>query len=127
MKDYVADIQWSPVHPALFVAGDGTGTLYFWDISRSIETPIHIMKLPLQEVVDALSNQESQVAKDKNENKSSAIDKKASETENTVHNEVAITAMKWSFDGRKLAVSTANGDILICTGKENLPYCNCLI
>lgn len=37
--DYVYDVQWSPIHPALFVSADGTGQLNFWNLNADIEVP----------------------------------------------------------------------------------------
>jgi len=38
-RDYVLDVQWSPVHPALFAMGDGTGRLDIWNISGDSDVP----------------------------------------------------------------------------------------
>jgi len=38
-RDYVFDVQWSPVHPALFAMGDGTGRLDIWNISGDSDVP----------------------------------------------------------------------------------------
>eukprot|EP00755_Sulcionema_specki_P034102 Sspe_Gene.20886::Locus_7715_Transcript_1_1_Confidence_1.000_Length_2114::g.20886::m.20886/K10415/DYNC1I, DNCI; dynein intermediate chain, cytosolic len=38
--DYVYDAKWSPVHPAVFAAVDGSGTLSLWHLTDSMETPI---------------------------------------------------------------------------------------
>jgi len=38
-KDYVFDAQWSPVHPALFAMGDGTGRLDVWNVNKDTELP----------------------------------------------------------------------------------------
>lgn len=35
--DYVYDVAWSPVHPALFAAVDGTGRLDLWDLNSDTE------------------------------------------------------------------------------------------
>jgi len=37
--DYVYDVAWSPVHPALFAAVDGTGRLDLWDLNADTEVP----------------------------------------------------------------------------------------
>lgn len=39
-RDYVFDVQWSPVHPALFAMGDGGGRLDLWNINRDTDVPI---------------------------------------------------------------------------------------
>jgi dynein intermediate chain len=45
-NDYVLDVKWSPVHPALFVTVNGEGRIDFWNINHDSEVPI------LTEVVD---------------------------------------------------------------------------
>lgn len=37
--DYVYDVAWSPVHPALFATVDGTGRLDLWDLNQDTEVP----------------------------------------------------------------------------------------
>ena len=38
--DYVYDVKWSPVHPAVFASADGAGCLSVWNLLESMETPI---------------------------------------------------------------------------------------
>ena len=38
--DYVYDVKWSPVHPAVFASVDGAGNLAVWNLIESMETPI---------------------------------------------------------------------------------------
>jgi len=37
--DYVCDVRWSPVHPAVFAAVDGTGRLDVWNLNTDTEVP----------------------------------------------------------------------------------------
>lgn len=37
--DYVYDVQWSPIHPALFASVDGTGRLDLWNLNNDTEVP----------------------------------------------------------------------------------------
>jgi len=37
--DYVCDVCWSPVHPAVFAAVDGTGRLDVWNLNSDTEVP----------------------------------------------------------------------------------------
>ncbi|KAK3511916.1 hypothetical protein QTP70_027602, partial [Hemibagrus guttatus] len=37
--DYVYDVMWSPVHPALFAAVDGMGRLDLWNLNNDTEVP----------------------------------------------------------------------------------------
>lgn len=36
-NDYLFDVAWSPVHPALFACVDGAGRLDIWNMNKSIE------------------------------------------------------------------------------------------
>lgn len=38
-SDYVYDVQWSPVNPALFSTVDGTGRLDLWNLINDSEVP----------------------------------------------------------------------------------------
>jgi WD40 repeat protein len=38
-SDYVYDVQWSPVNPALFACADGTGRLDLWNLINDAEVP----------------------------------------------------------------------------------------
>lgn len=35
--DYVYDVEWSPIHPAMFAAVDGTGRLDLWNLNNDTE------------------------------------------------------------------------------------------
>lgn len=35
--DYVYDVMWSPVHPAMFAAVDGMGRLDLWNLNNDTE------------------------------------------------------------------------------------------
>ena len=39
-REYVYDVQWSPLHPGLFCYVDGAGMLHLWNINRDTEEPI---------------------------------------------------------------------------------------
>ena len=43
--DYVYDVQWSPLHPALFAAVDGTGTIALWNLAEDMEVPANTLKV----------------------------------------------------------------------------------
>ena len=38
--DYVYDVEWSPVHPALFGCVDGLGKLDIWNINADLEVGV---------------------------------------------------------------------------------------
>ncbi len=45
-NDYVYDIRWSPVHPALFCTADGSGKLSIWNVnSADTEVPVAGIKV----------------------------------------------------------------------------------
>ena len=35
--DYIMDVGWSPIHPALFASADLTGKLSFWNLNTDTE------------------------------------------------------------------------------------------
>jgi len=41
--DYVYDVEWSPINPALFAAVDGTGKLDLWNLNNDTEVKIKNM------------------------------------------------------------------------------------
>ena len=43
-SDYVYDVQWSPIHPALFASVDGDGRLDLWNLNN--ETEVTYMYIP---------------------------------------------------------------------------------
>ncbi|XP_035918819.1 cytoplasmic dynein 1 intermediate chain isoform X11 [Anopheles stephensi] len=38
-SDYVTDVAWSPIHPALFAGVDGSGRLDLWNLNQDTEVP----------------------------------------------------------------------------------------
>ncbi|XP_052804393.1 cytoplasmic dynein 1 intermediate chain 1-like isoform X3 [Mya arenaria] len=38
-SDYVYDVQWSPIHPAVFASVDGMGRLDLWNLNQDTEVP----------------------------------------------------------------------------------------
>jgi dynein intermediate chain, cytosolic len=38
--DYMSDVKWSPMHPTLFATASSNGTIGFWNLASSFETPI---------------------------------------------------------------------------------------
>ncbi|DAZ96092.1 TPA: hypothetical protein N0F65_000640 [Lagenidium giganteum] len=39
-NEYVCDVRWSSVHPALFAVVDGSGVVSLWNICRDVEVPV---------------------------------------------------------------------------------------
>lgn len=46
-KSFIADVQWSPVHPAVFVVGslDHDGELQLWNLNTNSEKPVMVQKI----------------------------------------------------------------------------------
>lgn len=38
-SEYICDVRWSSVHPALFAVADGSGTISIWNILKDVEVP----------------------------------------------------------------------------------------
>ncbi|KAF4324371.1 hypothetical protein BBO99_00001901 [Phytophthora kernoviae] len=38
-SEYICDVRWSSVHPALFAVADGSGTVSIWNILKDVEVP----------------------------------------------------------------------------------------
>jgi dynein intermediate chain len=86
-QEYVYDVQWSPVHPAVFASVDGDGIIDIWDINRDKEGPVAHKKA-------FESTSSNSVYKDQDENR-------------------PISCLKWSLDGRKIAIGDAEGFVSI--------------
>ncbi|KAK5971000.1 Sperm-specific dynein intermediate chain 1 [Trichostrongylus colubriformis] len=44
-NDYVFDVAWSPVHPAVFTSIDAEGNLFLWNLNEDIEGPVARMNI----------------------------------------------------------------------------------
>eukprot|EP00694_Reclinomonas_americana_P002475 EC788001.1.p1 GENE.EC788001.1~~EC788001.1.p1 ORF type:complete len:143 (+),score=38.79 EC788001.1:51-431(+) len=76
-QDYVYDARWSPVHPGVFAAGDGTGTLTLWNLNEDTEVPYASIQI----------------------------------------GDKALNRLRWSHDGRRLAVGDSQGVVTGAGGK----------
>jgi len=47
-EDYVYDVKWNPVHPAVFASVDGEGHVDLWNLNQSIESPVMRCENPHQ-------------------------------------------------------------------------------
>ena len=88
-------MQWSPVHPSLFAAVDGDGYIDVWDINKDVEAPIARKK-----VYEASANQ---IAGQRDFDESSAL-----------------SCLKWSHDGRRIAIGDQNGFVSIWQADKEL-------
>ena len=85
-QEYVYDVQWSPVHPSIFGSVDGDGYIDIWDINRDTEAPIARKK--------AFEQGSGAGYRDVQENR-------------------ALSCLKWSLDGRKIAIGDQDGYVSI--------------
>lgn len=85
-QEYVYDVQWSPVHPSVFACVDGDGYIDVWDINRDYESPIAHKK--------AFETVTSSSYKDFDDSR-------------------ALSCVKWSRDGRRIAIGDSEGYITI--------------
>ncbi|VDP83538.1 unnamed protein product [Echinostoma caproni] len=88
--DYVYDVNWSPVHPAVFAAVDGTGRLDIWDINQDVEVPC------ARTVIGS-----------------------AGATENT-NNGTALNKCRWNVSGTHVAAGDNHGHVTVCAVHESL-------
>jgi len=44
-RDYVFDVQWSPVHPSVFASGDGSGKLDVWNLTVDTDVPTYSLQV----------------------------------------------------------------------------------
>jgi len=78
--DYMSDVQWSPMNPALFATATSNGTVGLWDLASSLEEPLTGSDgILVEPEADAGS--------------SSAR---------------GLNRLKWSSDGRRMAVAAAD-------------------
>jgi dynein intermediate chain len=102
-KDYVYDVQWSPVHPAMFASCDGTGRVDIWDLSADTEVPVHTVRVTAATITPASSPT----------NVSSPTTSTPSDSEREEKEGPACSRLRWSDDGLSLAVGTSSGHVVI--------------
>ncbi|KAH8862907.1 Cytoplasmic dynein 1 intermediate chain 2 [Schistosoma japonicum] len=95
-SDYVYDVCWSPVHPAVFSAVDGTGNLDVWDMNQDAEIPVTRRKLGLSSNVDTSTSSSSGLVG------------------------VALNKCRWNTVGTHIAVGDDTGRVTICSVHESL-------
>ncbi|CAH8625956.1 unnamed protein product [Schistosoma guineensis] len=95
-SDYVYDVCWSPIHPAVFSAVDGTGNLDIWDMNQDAEIPVARRKLGLSSNVDTSSSSSSGLVG------------------------VALNKCRWNIAGTHVAVGDDTGRVTVCNVHESL-------
>ncbi|XP_070537114.1 cytoplasmic dynein 1 intermediate chain 2-like isoform X2 [Ptychodera flava] len=53
-SDYVYDVKWSPIHPALFACVDGMGRLDLWNLNNDTEVPTAGIVLDTQPAINRI-------------------------------------------------------------------------
>nr|CAH8857917.1 unnamed protein product [Trichobilharzia regenti] len=103
-SDYVYDVSWSPVHPAVFASGDGTGYISVWNVNQEPEVPVARRML--------LSSSNIGVPSTSLSSSISAVDV------------VSINKCRWHTSGSYLAAGDDIGRVSICNVHESLSQPN---
>ncbi|VEL34133.1 unnamed protein product, partial [Protopolystoma xenopodis] len=99
--EYVYDVQWSPVHPALFAAVDGSGHLDIWNLNQDVEVP----------VVRRLLGEQSGAC--------ASVVHPAS-IYGSVQAGSALNRCRWDVNGQFLAAGDRQGRVTVCSVHESL-------
>ncbi|CAH8868151.1 unnamed protein product [Trichobilharzia szidati] len=102
-SDYVYDVSWSPVHPAVFATGDGTGYISVWNVNQEPEVPVARRML--------MSSSNIGVPPTTLTSSSSSI---------SASDVVAINKCRWHTSGSYLAAGDDIGRVSICNVHESL-------
>lgn len=95
--DYICDVQWSPVHPGLFVTITSSGRLCLWNLCKSTTEPVDIMCVIKDE-------QESSAASASGGSIKGAV--------SAVGNiPVALNKAVWSKDGQNVLIGDSVGKV----------------
>jgi dynein intermediate chain len=124
----VYDVQWSPVHPALFAACDGTGRVDIWDLSSDTEVPVHTLRVTAANITVASSptNASSASANGSNSTSSTPVGTPQSSAsllsgdDREEKEGPACSRLRWSDDGLSLAVGTSSGHVIVFAIHESL-------
>lgn len=95
--DYVSDVQWSPVHPAVFVTLTSTGKLNLWNLAKSVTEPVDSITVIAEEDANSLSG------------KLAATSIKTTLGGSHSSNPVALNKAMWAQDGLSLYVGDSAG------------------
>ena len=86
-QEYVYDVQWSPVHPSVWASVDGDGYVDVWDINKDTESPLA--------------------------HKHAFESSSSGNTAYREYDEKALSCLKWSRDGRRIALGDSEGYVSI--------------
>ena len=98
------DVQWSPIHPALFAAVDGTGRLDLWNLNN--DTEVHIWT-----VLFRFNARETHVLLPPNLHHFAPLQVPTAST----HSEsmTSLNRLRWTHSGHQIAVGDDDGHVFI--------------
>uniref|UniRef100_A0A095B0F2 Cytoplasmic dynein 1 intermediate chain 2 n=1 Tax=Schistosoma haematobium TaxID=6185 RepID=A0A095B0F2_SCHHA len=135
-SDYVYDVCWSPIHPAVFSAVDGTGNLDIWDMNQDAEViiiviiiiiiiTIRFLKLVYYCCYFSSDNFNFTVENSlyipvarRKLGLSSNVDTSSSSSSGLVG--VALNKCRWNIAGTHVAVGDDTGRVTVCNVHESL-------
>lgn len=97
------DVQWSPIHPALFAAVDGTGRLDLWNLNNDTEVQIW--------TIFRLNARETHVLLSPNLPHCTPLQVPTAST----HSEsmTSLNRLRWTHSGHQIAVGDDDGHVFI--------------
>ena len=97
------DVQWSPIHPALFAAVDGTGRLDLWNLNNDTEVQIW--------TIFRLNARETHVLLPPNLHHFAPLQVPTAST----HSEsmTSLNRLRWTHSGHQIAVGDDDGHVFI--------------
>jgi len=100
----VYDVQWSPIHPALFAAVDGTGRLDLWNLNNDTEVQIWT-------ILFRLNARETHVLLPPNLHHFAPLQVPTAST----HSEsmTSLNRLRWTHSGHQIAVGDDDGHVFI--------------
>ena len=98
------DVQWSPIHPALFAAVDGTGRLDLWNLNNDTEVQIWT-------IFFRLNARETHVLLPPNLHHFAPLQVPTAST----HSEsmTSLNRLRWTHSGHQIAVGDDDGHVFI--------------
>ena len=110
--DYVCDVQWSPVHPAVFVTITSGGSLALWNLSKSTTEPVDVTTLIKEE---DLNHHKSGAASNSGGGAggggSSSGSGGAGNVGAGLHHGAALNKVAWAQDGQAVLVGDSYGKL----------------
>ena len=100
--NYVSDVQWCPINPALFSTITSCGHLSLWNLCRSVSEPVETVFLSNDKIPapDGVSRREIGIA--------------------TATGGMALNKSVWSNNGRMILIGDSKGCVHMVTVQENV-------